>query len=122
MPAPETVEQAEIVMHMARTQAESLPLRARAYSHCWLTERALPSQLPDALKPSAERLYPVVVDAVGISVNTKNEYLRPAMLEVRGAMEYAVADAFADNRKDSPFVTQRMNEARERTMRALFGR
>lgn len=121
MPQPETAEQAEIVMHRARTEAASISLRARAYSHAWLCERSLPSGLPDDLKPKAERIYPIVVEAVGISVSARSPLLRPAMLEVRGAMEDAVNDAYADGRKDPAFVKARMNEASDRTMRALFG-
>lgn len=122
MPQPESREQAEIVMHRARTEAESLPLRPRAYSHRWLSERDLPSGLPDRLKPSAERLYPVVAQGVGISVNTEQDWLKPAMGEVRGAMECAVLDADAEGRlSDTPFVKARMSEARDRTLKALFG-
>lgn len=121
MPQPETAEQAEIIMHRARTEAASITLRARAYSHAWLCERSLPSGLPDDLKPKAERMFPIIVEAVGISVNTMNPLMRPAMLEVRGAMEDAVNDAFADGRKDPAFLKARMAEARDRTMRALFG-
>lgn len=123
LPQPRSYEEAEIAMHAARTAAESISLRARAYSHRWLTERDLPSQLPDHLKPSAERLYPATAAAVGISLNTKSEIIRPALVEVRGAMEYAVLEAEADGRlEDTPFVQQRMNEAKQKTFRALFGR
>ena len=123
MPQPEGRDEAEVVMHRARTEAESLPLRHRAYSHAWLCERGLPSGLPDRLKPSAERIYPIAVKAVGISVNARNPFFAPAMIEVRGAMESAVMEADADRRiADTAFVTARMNEAREKTMRALFGR
>ena len=121
MPQPETREQAEIVMHHARTQAESLPLKARAYSHKWLCERKLPSGLPDRLKPSAERLYPTVATSVGISVNARNPWFKPAIAEVQGAMEYAVNEAYADGRQEPDFVRGRMNDARERTFKALFG-
>lgn len=121
MPQPESRDHAEAAMHMARTSTESLPIRPRAYSHRWLTERDLPSQLPDRLKPSAERMFPVVVDAVGISVNAKNPFFKPAMLEVRGAMEAAVEDAYAEGRKEPVFVRARMNEARDLTYRKLFG-
>lgn len=122
MPQPKNAEEAEIVMHRARTEAESVSFRHRAYSHHWLNERGLPSGLPDRLKPSAERLYPRVALGVGISVNTRNEYLKPAMLEVRGAMENAVMEADADGKlENAAFVQKRMNEAKDRTMRALFG-
>src|SRR5215218_10937824 len=55
-------------LHHARTQAESMHLSHRAYSHRWLEERGLPSGLPDHLKPSAQRMYPRIVSAVGIVV------------------------------------------------------
>lgn len=123
LPQLDTAEKAEIAMHMARTATENIPLKVRAYSHRWLMERDMPSQLPDELKPSAERLYPTTALAVGISVNTRSQYLKPAMLEVRGAMEEAVLDVDADGKlADTVLVTKRMNEAKERTLRALFGR
>jgi hypothetical protein len=118
MPQPETHEQAEIVLHVARTQAESVSLRLRAWSHRWLLERGLPSGLPDALKPRAERIYPRIVEAVGISVNTR----RPGMIEVRTAMEHAVLDLYADSPSPDPLlVARQMKEAREKTLHALFG-
>jgi hypothetical protein len=120
-PQPESREQAEIAMHYARTQAESVTFRSRAYSHAWLSERRIPSALPDALRPSAERLYPVYADAVGIAVTTENPLLKPVVAHVREAMEYAVEDAFADGRKDTPFVRTRMQEARARTYKKLLG-
>lgn len=123
MPQPKNAEEAEIIMHRARTEAESVSFRHRAYSHRWLEERGLPSGLPDRLRPSAEQVCPRVAKAVGISVNTRSEYLKPAMLEVRGAMEQAVLEADADGLiGDAAFVSARMSDARQRTMRALFGR
>lgn len=123
MPQPATSDQAEIVMHRARTEAESVTLRARAYSHCWLTERDLPSGLPDVLKPRAERMFPRVIESVGISVNFRSPWMQGAEDEVRGSMEHAVLDAYADGKQGDPaFIKQRMAEAKTRTMRALFGR
>lgn len=118
MPQPSPAD-AEMVMHHARTGAKSVSLKARAYSHRWLEERGLPSGLPDALKPKAERMYPREVGAVGISVNVRNEYLKPAAIEVREAMEYAVHDAYADGREEPEFVRQRMAEAKAKTWKAL---
>lgn len=122
MPQPESAGAAEIVMHRARTEAESVSFAKRAWSHAWLCERSLPSGLPDHLKPRAQRLYPVVVEAVGISVNARNPYLKPAMIEVRTSMEHAVLDAYAEDRREPAFLKARMAEARDKTMRALFGR
>jgi hypothetical protein len=120
LPVP-SAEQAETVMHHARTGAETISFKARAWSHRWLCERGLPSALPDKLKPSAERLYPVVAEGVGISVNSRNPYLKPAMVEVRQSMEMVVADCYANGDRDPAIVGPRMNAARDRTMRQLFG-
>lgn len=122
LPQPETDAQAEIVMHRARTEAESISFAKRAWSHAWLLERGLPSGLPDELRPKAQRLHPVAVEAVGISVNFHSPLLRPAADEIRGAMETAVLDAYAEGRRDAGFVTARMMEAKDRAFRALFGR
>jgi hypothetical protein len=123
LPPPENDDGMLTMMHLARTQSESLPFKLRAYSHQWLCERDLPSQLPDHLKPSAERIYPRVAHAVGISYNFRDEALKPAADMIRGAMEGAVMDADADGKlTDSPFVKARMYEARDKERRALFGR
>jgi hypothetical protein len=121
MPQPDSDEQAEVVMHHARTQSHTVGFRHRAYSHRWLTERMLPSALPDQLKPSAERMYPVVVEGVGVSVNFRSPDMAPAALEVRGAINEAIQDCYADGRTEPAFVTQRMDEAKRRTLKALFG-
>lgn len=121
LPQLKTREEAEIAMHMARTGASTVTLRARAYSHRWLVERGHQSQLPDELKPKAERMYPVIVEGVGIFIETRNDFLKPALLEVRGAMEDAVNDAYAEGRTEPSFVKARMEEARTKTMQLLFG-
>lgn len=104
------------MLHAARTVSESVPFQARAYSHRWLTERGLPSQLPDALKPKAERAYPRVVSGVGISVNSKYVEVKN---RVRGAMEYAVEDCYAMGDEDPVIVKKQMFEARKRELRGL---
>lgn len=122
LPQVETREQAEVVMHRARTEAESVSLKARAYSHRWLCERRLPSGLPDELRPQADRLYPERKVSVGISVNFRSPHMKPAEIIVRGAMEDAVLDADAHGRiEDSAFVSARMAEAKDRAMLGLFG-
>lgn len=121
LPQPKP-EDAEAVMHAARTAAETVSFKARAWSHRWLSERGLPSQLPDKLKPSAERLYPQIAEGVGISVNFRSPWLKPAAIEVRGAMETAVADCYANGDTAPAIVRPRMFDAREKVMRSLFGR
>lgn len=122
LPQAMTRDEAEIVMHRSRTEAASVSFKARAWSHRWLTERDIPSGLPDELKPPAERLYPQRAVAVGISVNFRSPWMRGAEAEVRGAMEGAVLEADAGGRiEDAAFVSARMAEAKARAMRALFG-
>lgn len=122
LPAPKDDAEAQVTLHMARTASSAISLKARAWSHRWLTERGLPSQLPDRLKPSAEQICPRKVGAVGISVNFGSGDLAPAGKLIRGAMEDAVNEAYADRRTDPVFVSRRMAEARTREARALFGR
>lgn len=107
------------MIHLARTAANSIPLKLRAYSHRWLLDHGLPSQLPDRLKPKAERMYPQPAKAVGIAVLSK---FPEVVTEVRSAMENAVHEAEADGKlNDSPFVKGRMLEARAKARKILFG-
>lgn len=103
-----------MVIHHARTQAQSISLRQRAWSHRWLLDHDYPSGLPDELKPKAERMYPRIVEAVGVAVNTTEEWLRPAALGIQAAMSDAVLECYADKKTDPVFVKARMMEARER--------
>lgn len=115
---PASEHDAKIVLHHARTQAISITFAKRAYSHRWLTERGLPSALPDDLKPKAERMYPRVARAVGIGARSQIEGLAPLLQK---AMSDAVADCYADDRTESVFVRGRIQEARKRTIRSLMG-
>lgn len=115
--APKSDADAEFSLHYARTITAGLKLDLRAWSHRWLCERNYPSGLPDDLKPSAERLYPRVAAAVGITVGDK-----PYSPLIRQAMENAVLEAEADGRlEDSDFVRGRIQAERRRTIRELFG-
>lgn len=116
LPQPVTDSEILTTIHMARTAAETIAFKYRAYSHCWLRERNLPSQLPDKLKPKAERLYPRVVDGVGVSVRVPPE--RAALgLAIRDAMNEAIEHCFADGQTDPQFVRARMLEARRKVLR-----
>lgn len=102
------------LLHYARTSAESMRLQERAYSHRWLLERGFPSGLPDHMRPSAERMYPRVEGCVGISTRTQSALAR----EVRGAMEYAVEETYADGHRHHPHVVKaRMMERRSWVLR-----
>jgi hypothetical protein len=118
---PSSDADALMMMHHARTQAESVSFTNRAYSHSWLRERGFPSGLPDELKPRAERLYPRVVTAVGISVNASSPEFKPAALIIRRSMEDAVNECYADGVEDPTLVKKRMDEARIKTIDKLYG-
>lgn len=109
-------------LHMARTQAESLSLKHRAYSHAWLSERGLPSMLPDHLKPAAQQIHPVVALGVGIAVKAASESTKPAAEKIQAAMQAAVLEAAADNRLgDSAHVKERIDAARAKAIDEIFG-
>lgn len=100
----------------------SIALKLRAYSHRWLLDNGYPSGLPDDLKPAAERIYPRVAEAVGIAVKGNSELGRAVAPFIRGAMEYAVEDIYADIKSPDPiFVKGRMQEARKGAVRKLLG-
>lgn len=108
---PRNDEAAEITMHMARTASKSMSLPKRLYSHSWLLERELPSQMTPV----------VYAEGVGVSVNFRNKWMQPAAGEVRDAMNAAINECYADRKTEPGFVKARMMAAKERTMRALFG-
>ena len=122
-PPPKTDEEAEQTMHVARTGMKSLKLKPRAYSHAWLRERGLvnASQLPDNLRQSAERLYPVIVEGVGIAVGLAGS-ASPARKQfaagLRDVMSEAVADCYANGDKDPGIVKARILSARDKFIKA----
>lgn len=114
LPQPETDDAALASMHMARTAIPRLRFRLRAYSHAWLVERGLPSQLPDPLRPRAERMYPQIVSAVGIAVRNTHR----VALAIRQAMIDAVYDAGVHD----PVLTKRaIMAARAKARKQLLG-
>ena len=123
LPQPDDDSEALATLHLARTECDAIKPRLRMYSHCWLRERALPSKLPDAMRASAERMFPTVVRAVGISYNTSSALLKPIVPIVRQAMADAVLEIHAHDRelRDDDLVKRHMREAKERTTARLLG-
>ena len=113
-PQPKSNHDVLATLHHARTRAQSIPDELRCYSHAWLAERNLPSGLPDHLKPKADRLYPRVVRAVGISVNALSPQNEPLARAIEKAMSDAVLECIADGVTDSDVVKARMDAARLR--------
>ena len=114
MPQPQTDADALISLHHARTQADTMPERVRCYSHSWLTERGLPSALPDRLKVKADRLYPRTVTAVGVAVKSLSSGGTEYAAAVEKAMSDAVAECYAHGETDPELIKARMNAARLR--------
>lgn len=122
LPQPKNDEQTLITLHMARTSTNSLALRLRAYSHSWLTERGFPSGLPDELKPKAERMYPRVVNAVGVSVNFTAKELKPAAALIEKSMSESVLGLYADGEQRPDVVRKIMMEVGIKERKKLLGR
>lgn len=117
-----SVEDVEELMHKARTEAENISFKARAYSHAWLVERGLTSMLPEELKPKAQRLYPVIAETVAISMNFKSKFMKPAEKIVEKAMSNAVADIYANGDQANIELTRkRIQEAKSYEIGKLFG-
>jgi hypothetical protein len=120
-PQPKTDHEALVMIHVARTKASSLSRRLRFYSHRWLLDNGYASLLPDELKPSAERMYPRIVEGVGIAVKGMTELTRAVAPIIQASMSDAVLEAYADKKTDPDFVKARMMEARQKTKRRLLG-
>jgi len=116
LPQPANDAEALATIHSARTQARSIVFKYRAYSHRWLTERGLPSGLPDYMRPRAERMYPRIVEAVGIAVKTP-PHRRELGNAIREAMGAAVMECYADGKTDPVFMRARMQQARTRILK-----
>ncbi len=116
LPQPTSDHEALIALHVARTASESVSTPLRIYSHKWLAERNLPSQLPDHLLQPADRRYPVVVGAVGISVNSQHIEVKNG---VHGVMQEAVLDCYGNGDEDPKIVKPRMMAARKRELKGF---
>ena len=115
LPQPQTEYQALVALHMARTEAQMIPVDHRFRSHRWLTDNGYPSKLPDHLKPKAERKYPRKVEGVGIAIGLTRmplPGLQALGRAVRSAMSDAVEDCFAMGDREKAIVWPRMMEAR----------
>ena len=122
MPQPKTDREALIILHMARTQSIVCSFAARAYSHRWLCDTGYPSQLPANLKPTAERLYPAVHEAVGLALGATSDLSRAIRPHVQGAMVYAINEVYADHKRPfAPTVKKRMFEAKDKITKKLIG-
>ena len=122
MPQPRDDKEALGEIHYARTMVDSMPFKLRAYSHAWLVNNGWPTGLPDHLKPKAQRIYPTIKPAVGIAIGSVSSLVAPAIPIIRGCMENAVMECYADGKiEDALLVRNKMDEAKTSAMRKLFG-
>ena len=94
LPQPKGPDEMRMVMHHARTGADSIPIHKRMYSHAWLRERGHPSALPKLMKPKAEQKEAIVVRAIGMSVGTMSR--NPERREEAKHLEKIMGDAGAE--------------------------
>ncbi len=116
---PSTDFETLATIHCARTRSEWCSFRLRAYSHSWLIDHGFPSLLPDNLKSKAERLYPRIVEGVGISINYGSNLLTVAGKMIQDEISNAVAELYADGDTDVAIVKNRIKEVREVAIRRL---
>ena len=108
-PPPRFDHDVLVLLHAARTSAQSVPLHLRRYSHSWLVERGLTSMLSPEDRP-------VVVEGVGFAA------LRPQPHTplLRRVAEDAVMDIYADDDHPDPdMVRARVREVTVRERRKL---
>jgi hypothetical protein len=121
LPAPKSDRDVLAAIHHARTQAEAMPFKARAWSHHWLVDNNLPSGLPDHLKPRAEQVCPRVAEVTGFSANFRSRILRPIKPEVEAAVTEVILDEYSGRVVRHDRLKGRMLEAKEKAIRRLAG-
>jgi hypothetical protein len=126
LPQPKSDFEVQVMMHRARTEVAGIPRSKRYYSHCWLIANGLASGLPEHEKPKAERRDFKFAYGVGIVVktNSPDPMRQQAAKLVERAMSDAVEDAVANggHATDRALMQSRMDHARIRTVKQLFGR
>ena len=106
LPKPADIEEAQVILHQARTGAESVKLEKRLYSHAWLDERRLKSSLPDELKPPKKRIFPIISSAVGVAVKSFSR--RSDRVEEAASLEQVMARAAGDMVRDGIYDRARI--------------
>lgn len=121
LPQEMTDDEAMASAHYARTAADTVALKFRAYSHAWLRDLGLPSALPDNLKPAAERAYPRIVSAVGVGfMRPDSAAAREGQKFVQRAMVEVIENVAADGKlEDTDYLLPRLLEARRRAKQLL---
>ena len=122
LPQPASDREALTTIHYARTLNHAMSFRLRAYSHAWLLDNNHPSGLPDELKPKAQRLYPRIVEAVGVACHGNGELMRSVAPLLQRAQLDAVEDCYANGDTETETVKAQMTAAKRKTIRQLLAR
>lgn len=123
MPQPESYEEGEVILHQARTSAESVALEKRLYSHAFLDERGYPSGLPDALRPPRERKGPsVIFSAVLVAVGTTStrEDRRQEARAIEAVMSQAAGEMVSSGILDRDRIVAHMWQARDNFIKSRY--
>ncbi len=115
IPPPQNEDGTLIALHQARTMASSIPMSSRLYSHAWLMERGMRSDLPEELRPEKDIRPTVIVEAVGVAVGTTSSRpdRREEAKEIERVMANAAGAAMEAGIRDPKEVSARMWEARK---------
>ena len=106
LPPPKNYAETRAALHVARTKAESCRLADRLYSHHWLTERDLPSKLPEKFRPWWDGTK--IVSGVGVVVRASNERFKDRATAIREAMEQAILEMYDAGIEDPIKVSEHM--------------
>lgn len=118
---PADEQEATAQMHVARTMQGWMTLEERAYSHFWLLDRGIPTMLPPALRPKAERYKPDIKASVGIAWGTGKEWLKPAGPLLIGAMISTVQENQELIEGDPELLRDKIIFAKNDEFKRLFG-
>lgn len=116
LPQPVNDEQTLIQIHMARAGSKSMAHRLRLYSHQWLTERNLPSPLPNHLRPKNEQVPSVLAEAAGLAVISKVPEAKTYLLE---KLQASALEAFADGVRNPAVLRGRIAETVRREKKII---
>ncbi len=107
LPQPRNDTEALASLHYARTISDFVGAIERRYSHRWLIDNGCPSGLPDHLKPKAERVYPSIVEGVGIASMSAPGAMKSLFNHaVEKVMSDAVLESYADGHAHEPHIVK----------------
>ena len=115
LPQLKDIDEARLSLHQARTNAESVRLEKRLYSHSWLRERGYQSGLPVCFRPEGEQVEQRIISAVGVAVTCLSDSptRRLEAKEIERIMGEAGAELIRAGIFDKELTAKHMWQARE---------